>query len=56
LLLSVATNKAKSKKQKFQVQMSQRVSKTWMFWLSPHGSACGVSLDYLHISLRQAIG
>ncbi|UCX03315.1 hypothetical protein [Shewanella glacialimarina] len=28
LLLNVATNNAKSKKQKFQVQMSQRVSKT----------------------------
>ena len=33
---------------KFQVQMSQRVSKTGMFWLSPKGCASGVSLDYLH--------
>ena len=32
-----------------QVQMSQRVSKTRMFWLSPHGGACGVSLDHLHL-------
>jgi hypothetical protein len=56
LLLNVATNKAKSKKQKFQVQMSQRVSKTRMFWLSLHGCARGGSLNNLHLSLRQVIG
>lgn len=24
------------------------LSKTGMFWLSPHGCACGVSLNHLH--------
>jgi len=35
--------------------MSQRVSKTGMFWLSPQGCARGVSLNHLHISMLQAI-